>query len=157
MNSSEAKDSRIKAFIPDDIFVWLSADIISEAKGVYTVEITDPDFDTTAAVTVSSKGGATTPTITNPRYREVTSKQLTSLGLTALPLDNVDTPDVGVDDLTILNYLHEASILENLRRRFTNFLPYTYTGEICVAINPYKWITGLYMTDLMDEHTDKLR
>jgi hypothetical protein len=109
MNSSEAKDSRIKAFIPDDNFVWLSADIISEAKGVYTVEITDPDFDTTAAVTVSSKGGATTPTITNPRYREVTSKQLTSLGLTALPLDNVDTPDVGVDDLTISPILQNTS------------------------------------------------
>lgn len=39
-----------------------------------------------------------------------------------------------------LNHLHEPAILYNLRRRFMSLLPYTYTGEICIAINPYQWL-----------------
>lgn len=39
-----------------------------------------------------------------------------------------------------LNHLHEPAILYNLRRRFMCLLPYTYTGEICIAINPYQWL-----------------
>ncbi len=36
--------------------------------------------------------------------------------MSSLPLQNVDIPVSGVDDMTKLNYLHEASILDNLRR-----------------------------------------
>lgn len=35
-----------------------------------------------------------------------------------------------------LNYLHEPAILYNLRKRFQCRLPYTYTGPICIAVNP---------------------
>jgi myosin-5 len=46
----------------------------------------------------------------------------------------------GVADMTNLNYLHEAAILYNLRTRFFAARPYTYTGDICIAINPYQWL-----------------
>jgi myosin-5 len=46
----------------------------------------------------------------------------------------------GVEDMCALNYLHEAAILYNLRARFAGGCPYTYTGDICVAVNPYQWM-----------------
>jgi len=35
-----------------------------------------------------------------------------------------------------LDHLHEASILENLRRCFLAKRPYTYSGPIAIAVNP---------------------
>ncbi|CAN0485258.1 unnamed protein product, partial [Laminaria digitata] len=59
----------------------------------------------------------------------------------SLPLHNVETSEgKGVQDMCSLNHLHEPAILYNLRRRFASLLPYTYTGEICIAINPYQWL-----------------
>ena len=67
-----------------------------------------------------------------------------------LPLrdDTAFTGD-GVLDMTTLNYLHEAAILYNLRTRFLAAQPYTYTGDICIAVNPYQWL------DLYTESTRK--
>ncbi|KDO22911.1 hypothetical protein SPRG_21053 [Saprolegnia parasitica CBS 223.65] len=56
----------------------------------------------------------------------------------ALPLQNTHETkdgstmqrDVGVEDMCSLNHLHEAAIQ----------CPYTYTGSIVVAINPYAWL-----------------
>ncbi|CAM9773650.1 unnamed protein product, partial [Discosporangium mesarthrocarpum] len=64
-------------------------------------------------------------------------------GLGMLPLQNIEAEaegGEGVSDMCSLNHLHEAAILYNLRTRFLKELPYTYTGEICIAINPYKWL-----------------
>ncbi|CCI45955.1 unnamed protein product [Albugo candida] len=46
----------------------------------------------------------------------------------------------GCSDMIDLNYLHEPAILYNLRKRFQCRLPYTYTGPICIAVNPYTWL-----------------
>nr|CCA19817.1 myosinlike protein putative [Albugo laibachii Nc14] len=48
--------------------------------------------------------------------------------------------DNGCNDMIDLNYLHEPAILYNLRQRFLSRLPYTYTGPICIAVNPYTWL-----------------
>jgi len=56
-----------------------------------------------------------------------------------LPSQNLQVPIEGVADMTTLNYLHEPAILYNLRQRFLAALPYTYTGDICIAVNPYQW------------------
>lgn len=114
-----ASDNIIKAFIPDDQLIWMAADIIKEvAPGQFDVEITDVDFR---------------PTTANPARRVINMRAF--VGLTALPLHNEGMGDNGVDDMTTLNFLHEASILDNLRRRFAQHLPYTYTGEICIAVS----------------------
>ncbi|CAM9457711.1 unnamed protein product, partial [Choristocarpus tenellus] len=56
----------------------------------------------------------------------------------SLPLQNLAVPKEGVADMTQLNYLHEPAILFNLRRRYFQALPYTYTGDIVIACNPYR-------------------
>ncbi|CAF3451696.1 unnamed protein product [Rotaria socialis] len=42
------------------------------------------------------------------------------------------------DDMANLTYLNDASVLANLRDRYSRWLIYTYSGLFCVAINPYK-------------------
>ena len=56
-----------------------------------------------------------------------------------------------------LNYLHEPAILYNLRQRFFAATPYTYTGDICVAVNPYRWIDGIYDVDKRQVDVDEDR
>ena len=48
-------------------------------------------------------------------------------------------PEDGVEDMTKLNYLHEPALLNNLRHRFERNHVYTYTGKICIAVNPFDW------------------
>ncbi|RHY83181.1 hypothetical protein DYB26_006127, partial [Aphanomyces astaci] len=62
-----------------------------------------------------------------------------------LPLQNDDPLVHGsVNDMCTLNHLHEPAIVYNLRARFLQQRPYTYTGDIVVAVNPYAWLDGLY-------------
>ena len=41
--------------------------------------------------------------------------------------------------MTRLNYLHEPALLYNLAHRFQRDHVYTYTGRICIAVNPFNW------------------
>ncbi|RHY13005.1 hypothetical protein DYB36_009378, partial [Aphanomyces astaci] len=62
-------------------------------------------------------------------------------------------PDEGCEDMVNLNYLHEAAILYNLKARFHGGLPYTYTGPICIAVNPYTWL-DIYNPTVQDQYLD---
>jgi len=53
----------------------------------------------------------------------------------------------GEPDMTALGQLHEAAILYNLRKRHATLHPYTYVGEIVIAVNPYCWLP-LYTDEL---------
>lgn len=111
------KAERVKVFIPDDDLVWINADIVEEVKpGYYEIEIDDCDY-----------------AMTKPKRRIITMQSLCRK-IDSLPLQNESMLPTGVEDMCTLNYLHEASILDNLRRRHTSYLPYTYTGDICIAV-----------------------
>ncbi|CAG2223441.1 MYH6_7 [Mytilus edulis] len=43
-----------------------------------------------------------------------------------------------IEDMANMTYLNEASVLHNLRARYSNALIYTYSGLFCVAVNPYR-------------------
>jgi myosin V len=47
-------------------------------------------------------------------------------------------------NLCLMNNLHEAPLLDVLRRRFERDAIYTYTGDVLISINPYHPIEGLY-------------
>eukprot|EP00957_Ditylum_brightwellii_P027048 2045485-Ditylum_brightwellii.AAC.1 len=59
-----------------------------------------------------------------------------------LPLMEVDLNGTPIThmDMTNIPYLHEASILYNLKERYEgrDGVPYTRTGDIIIAINPYR-------------------
>jgi myosin-5 len=64
----------------------------------------------------------------------------------SLPLQNVTEGGQmkAVADMIELGFLHEAAILYNLKHRHTRDLPYTRTGDLVIACNPYKWFPQLY-------------
>jgi len=42
------------------------------------------------------------------------------------------------DDMADLTFLNDATVLHNLRERFTSWYIYTYSGLFCVTINPFR-------------------
>ncbi|KAL6006810.1 hypothetical protein ACLOJK_032305 [Asimina triloba] len=75
---------------------------------------------------------------------------------------DMEAPPGGVDDMTKLSYLHEPGVLQNLAARyalneiyvrcFYAILPFTYTGNILIAINPFQRLTHLYDTHMMEQY-----
>jgi myosin-5 len=63
-----------------------------------------------------------------------------------LPMANVDGSGNlrPFDDMVELPFLHEAAILFNLKWRHQSGKPYTRTGDIIIAVNPFQWFTHFY-------------
>ena len=73
------------------------------------------------------------------------------------PLRNPAILD-GIDDLTLLPYLHEPAVLHNLNVRYTEKSTiYTYSGIVLVAINPFQPLSSLYSKELVDAYNGKQR
>ncbi|TMW62346.1 hypothetical protein Poli38472_009839 [Pythium oligandrum] len=115
-----------RCYIPDKERIWLPV----------TVEQVNPQ-EQTATFVVDPEA--------NDGSEDEKSIELSLAGQVHFPLQNAParTPG-GYEDMIDLNHLHEAAILYNLKRRFLARLPYTYTGTICLAVNPYQWIDELY-------------
>ncbi|XP_078081482.1 myosin-4-like [Mustelus asterias] len=45
-----------------------------------------------------------------------------------------------IEDMAMLTHLNEASVLFNLKERYSAWMIYTYSGLFCVTVNPYKWL-----------------
>jgi len=75
-----------------------------------------------------------------------------------LPLQNVDSNGnlIEFPDMVKLPYLHEAGILYNLKARHKNGKPYTRTGDIIIAVNPFQWFTDLYTEQKRTYYSNKL-
>lgn len=71
-------------------------------------------------------------------------------------LQNELMSDDGCADMVSLNYLHEPAILFNLKHRFLRRIPYTYTGAICIAVNPYSWL-DIYTKALQEQYMERDR
>ncbi|WZZ49643.1 hypothetical protein YC2023_049750 [Brassica napus] len=61
-------------------------------------------------------------------------------------------PELGVDDMTKLAYLHEPGLLLNLKSRYNANEIYTYTGNILIAVNPFKRLPHLYGNEIMERY-----
>lgn len=65
---------------------------------------------------------------------------------------DTEAPPAGVDDMTKLAYLHEPGVLSNLASRFALNEIYTYTGNILIAVNPFRRLPHLYDTHMMEQY-----
>ncbi|GMI96527.1 hypothetical protein HRI_003322000 [Hibiscus trionum] len=61
-------------------------------------------------------------------------------------------PSCGVDDMTKLAYLHEPGVLQNLKCRYDLNEIYTYTGNILIAVNPFRRLPHLYSNEMMEQY-----
>ncbi|XP_061392176.1 LOW QUALITY PROTEIN: unconventional myosin-XV [Musca vetustissima] len=66
-----------------------------------------------------------------------------------------DLGSSGVEDMTMLEDLHEASLLWNLRLRYDKGLIYTFAGSILIAINPYKMFPDSYGLEVAKQYAGK--
>ncbi|KAK5895237.1 hypothetical protein CesoFtcFv8_011849 [Champsocephalus esox] len=61
-----------------------------------------------------------------------------------------------MEDMAMLTHLNEASVLFNMRRRYSMWMVYTYSGLFCVAVNPYKWLP-VYSTQVIAAYKGRRR
>lgn len=74
-----------------------------------------------------------------------------------LPAQNIKgTELIMKEDMVDLPFLHEAAILYNVKTRLNDALCYTRTGDIVIAVNPYKWLTHLYVQEEQVKYAAKL-
>ncbi|KAL7577734.1 hypothetical protein ACA910_010498 [Epithemia clementina (nom. ined.)] len=73
------------------------------------------------------------------------------------PLQNIKGGNlVETEDMVDLPFLHEAGILYNLKARHVKSLPYTRTGDIVIAVNPYQWLNDLYKEKVQKQYSQRL-
>lgn len=64
--------------------------------------------------------------------------------------------ETSMDDLTDLKFLHEASILYNLKERYGKERIYTRSGDLIISINPFTWIPQLYSESMRSRYASRL-
>ena len=173
----QSENTTNRVYIASKEFGWLPASIIqsdtsdTSSSSIVKVSVKDYEDDTlipACEVSASSSSSSSITAeqrkrgITNIPSKEVTidlsSKLYQSLKLTSLPLQNVNQEGqlIEVEDMVDLSFLHEAAILYNLKARHGRGIPYTRTGDIVIAVNPYQWITELYSEERRIDYAEKL-
>ncbi len=60
-------------------------------------------------------------------------------------------PEGDVPDHCQLMFLSQPTMLENTKKRFAADKIYTLVGDILIAVNPFKWISGIYGVEMMQQ------
>jgi myosin-5 len=136
-----SEKSRSLVFVKDKELAWV--------PGVQTQEVNDKKKGRCAVVEIWNFPDEQSIVCDNGRSAKGhTEKQvpLKEYIASVLPLQNVDNNGniIEFPDMVELPYLHEAGILFNLKLRHLRNKPYTRTGDIIIAINPFQWFTDLY-------------
>uniref|UniRef100_S4RBY6 Myosin-7 n=1 Tax=Petromyzon marinus TaxID=7757 RepID=S4RBY6_PETMA len=61
-----------------------------------------------------------------------------------------------IEDMAMLTFLNEPSVLFNLKERYAAWMIYTYSGLFCVTVNPYKWLP-VYSSQCVNAYRGKKR
>ncbi|KAG7204040.1 hypothetical protein KM043_001899 [Ampulex compressa] len=62
--------------------------------------------------------------------------------------------EVGIGDFVLLDEITIEKVVENLRLRFNGGKVYTYIGEVCVSVNPYR-TTNIYDDNHINKYKDR--
>eukprot|EP00522_Entomoneis_paludosa_P005858 CAMPEP_0172458822 /NCGR_PEP_ID=MMETSP1065-20121228/29457_1 /TAXON_ID=265537 /ORGANISM="Amphiprora paludosa, Strain CCMP125" /LENGTH=1142 /DNA_ID=CAMNT_0013213237 /DNA_START=11 /DNA_END=3439 /DNA_ORIENTATION=+ len=140
------KDPQV--FIKDPEYGWIPAIVKSSSGDKATVDI--PSYPNEQAIACDGGRGA--------KGSESKTINLKDYPHKVLPLQNVDNNNalLSFADMTKLPYLHEAGILYNLKKRHAEGHPYTRTGDIIIAVNPFQWFTDLYTEEKRTLYSNKL-
>ena len=121
-------------WVPDDDDVWRAGDVVGRDEAAATLTVIAIDGRGFEPVADSVVPGARAKT------REFAAADV-------LPRNLFGQEDAGfenVDDLIVLPHLNEPAILEALCVRTRVGKIYTYTGQILIAVNPFKPLPGIY-------------
>jgi myosin V len=123
-------------YIMDKKYAWVPARLIESSGDKATVSV--PNYDDESKILSDGGKGAKSWSEEKVSLKHYPGK--------SLPMQNVDKSGqlTMVDDMVDLPFLHEAAILYNLKARHVLAKPYTRTGDIVIAVNPYQWLTHLY-------------
>ncbi|KAF1781641.1 P-loop containing nucleoside triphosphate hydrolase [Phytophthora cactorum] len=134
------EDQQIKIYVPDPEVSWVEATI---TKGHVVSETT---------VEVMIEGDSTEENAA----KQPEAGSIRKIDKSTMLLQNALASEDGCADMVSLNYLHEPAILFNLKHRFLRQIPYTYTGAICIAVNPYSWL-DIYTKELQEQYMERDR
>ncbi|KAK4372251.1 hypothetical protein RND71_007635 [Anisodus tanguticus] len=108
------------------------------------VWIEDPDDAWIDGEVTQIKGSNATVVTTNGKT--------TVASISSIYPKDTEAPPAGVDDMTKLAYLHEPGVLNNLACRYAINEIYTYTGNILIAVNPFRRLPHLYDIHMMQQY-----
>ncbi|KAM6965520.1 myosin heavy chain, fast skeletal muscle-like isoform 2-T2 [Aplochiton taeniatus] len=61
-----------------------------------------------------------------------------------------------IEDMAMMTYLSEATVLYNLKERYAAWMIYTYSGLFCATVNPYKMLP-VYDQEVVNAYRGKKR
>jgi myosin-5 len=121
-------------YVRDKKYQWVPALLIDQTKTEATVSVAQYNNETEITGDNDHCNNTTKLTV---KLKDYPNK--------ALPLQNLVNGQVKqVADMIDLSFLHEAAILYNIKTRHIKSMPYTRTGDIVIAVNPYQWFPTLY-------------
>jgi len=131
-----------QVYVQDNVYAWLPALVLETEADRVLVQIDLPDDwnQTTEMNGKDAKKRGPKNKLAKPEERWI---NLDDYKDRQLPMKNEKT----ARDMADLMHLHEAAILYQTKQRHLAKKPYTRVGEIVVAVNPCKWIDGLYSED----------
>ncbi|XP_067109505.1 myosin heavy chain, fast skeletal muscle-like [Osmerus mordax] len=72
-------------------------------------------------------------------------------------IDQMNPPKYDkIEDMAMMTYLNEASVLYNLKERYAAWMIYTYSGLFCATVNPYKMLP-VYDMEVVNAYRGKKR
>lgn len=134
-------------YVFDKELAWLPARLVSQEGDSAVVSI--PTYADEGSILTDGGKGAKSWREEKISLKNYPGKQL--------PLQNLKGGKlVMVQDMVDLPFLHEAAILYNLKDRHTRAFPYTRTGDIVIAVNPYQWLTDIYTEEVQKKYSNRL-
>ncbi|CAB1326814.1 unnamed protein product [Coregonus sp. 'balchen'] len=98
------------------------------------------------------KEGKCTVTVTNPDGTKQEGKEFKEADIYQMNPPKYDK----IEDMAMMTYLNEASVLYNLKERYAAWMIYTYSGLFCATVNPYKWLP-VYDEEVVNAYRGKKR
>lgn len=150
MGTEDNKPKITHVFLRDKEHCWVPALQLKTNDGKATVSV--PKFKHEKDMLNCAKASKTF------RYHDNQVIDLKDYPNGVLPMQNVDSNGNPEDykDMVDLPFMHEAAILYNLKVRHMREKPYTRTGDIVIAVNPYKWYHELYSEEKRCYYANRL-